>query len=62
MTEDEMEEQFRSEFSETEYSEGNTAKDISVHMEMQYNDVYKHVYKLVDQTRQSLSEKKNILQ
>jgi hypothetical protein len=57
-----LEEQFRSEFSEGEYSEGNAAQEYNVELPMEMDDVYNKVRMVVQKTRLSLSQKKNILQ
>jgi ABC-type dipeptide/oligopeptide/nickel transport system ATPase subunit len=62
LTEDSLEEQFRSEFSEVEYGGGNAAKEQNIELAMEKDEVYKKVQMIVQKTRQSLSQKKNILQ
>lgn len=62
LTEDSLEEQFRSEFSEVEYSGGNAAKEQNIELAMEKDDIYKRVQMIVQKTRQSLSQKKNLLQ
>jgi hypothetical protein len=57
-----LEEQFRSEFSEDEYSEGVTAKEQDLELPMENDDIYKEVHMVVRKTRESLSQNKNILQ
>ncbi|KAG2174760.1 hypothetical protein INT43_005818 [Umbelopsis isabellina] len=61
VVEDALEDQFRSEFSEDEYSEGVAAKEQDVELGMENDDVYKEVHMIVQRTREGLSKKKNIL-
>ncbi|KAG2172406.1 hypothetical protein INT43_004948 [Umbelopsis isabellina] len=60
-TEDSLEEQFRSEFSEVEYSGGNAAKEQHIEVAVERDEIYKKIRIIVQNTRQSLSLKKNIL-
>jgi predicted P-loop ATPase len=57
LTEDSLEEQFRSELSEVEYGVGNATKEHNVELAMENDEVYKKVQMIVQRTRQTLSRR-----
>lgn len=62
MTEEELEDRFRSDFSQDEYDEGRTTRITEINVNIPWKQVVAEIQAAVVNTRQGLSRSKNLLQ